>query len=544
MCIRNKCSWAKFKTLSFQTRTFLLLFCVSSALLLGMGCYVYSSMHSILYGQIGLRARVQAQQIAVMPALVAAVGTRDATALAALILPLKEKTDASYIVIGDDDGRHLAHTDPTVPVGSPMRGGDNEGVLRDGKSIVTLSSGMHGMSWRGKAPVHDPHGRIIGVVSVGYFISSIDRWNHSMLAPLLLVVAGTTLFLLCCTWLFARSIRRQMRGLDPIGIAQLVQQQDAIFDSIYEGVLSIDAHSRLTSINRAAREMLNVQTPREHVLIDSLLPDCPFMPKGQDDHDRKDEICWFNSLQVIASRVGIRIGGQLHGWVISFRRKDDINTLSLQLSEVKRYADNLRVIRHEHQNWISTLSGLLHIGAFEEAKRLIHTQSAVQQQVLDRISRTFGDYRVCGLLIGKYYRARELGLTLQFESGCSLDRLPSTLADVEWMSIIGNLIDNALEATIACDHPEKKVILYLCDRGDELIIEVADFGCGIEPSLRERLFERGVSSHDGSGRGIGLYLVNSYVQQAGATITIEDNIPHGTIFSVFAPIRSISHAEH
>jgi two-component system, CitB family, cit operon sensor histidine kinase CitA len=37
-------------------------------------------------------------------------------------------------------------------------------------------------------------------------------------------------------------------------------------------------------------------------------------------------------------------------------------------------------------------------------------------------------------------------------------------------------------------------------------------------------------------RGIGLYLVKSYVQQAGGTVTVEGNIPHGAVFSVFSPL--------
>jgi two-component system cit operon sensor histidine kinase CitA len=527
--------------LSFKSRIFVLLLLVSCTLSLVLGLYIFNRMERTLYDQIGLRARVQAQEIAVMPEVEAAVAAHDSDKLYTLIAPIKAATDASYIVIGDHNGMHLMHTDPHVPVGSPMRGGDNYGVLQNGRSIVTLERGTLGMSWRGKAPIRDPQGRVIGVVSVGYFQSVIERWSLGQFMPLLAVLIVSLYSLFICAWLFARSIKRQMFGLEPQEIARLLRQQEAVFDSIYEGVVSIDTARRVIAINRAAREMLGFSPAMGELTglnLNDLIPGCPLFTASGNDPDIKDQICLFNKLNVIASRVAIRIGGRLHGWVISFRRQDDINTLSLQLSQVRRYADNLRVIRHEHLNWMSTISGLLHAKAYDEATRLIQSQSEIQQQVLDYISSTFGNYHLCGLLIGKFYRARELDLELEFDSGCELNELPSCLTDVEWLSIVGNLLDNAFDAVLAA-HPEHgKVVLFLSDAGEELIIEVADNGTGVAPALRDRLFERGVSSRGNPERGIGLYLVKSYVERAAGTITVEDNLPQGTIISVFVPKRS------
>ncbi len=69
----------------------------------------------------------------------------------------------------------------------------------------------------------------------------------------------------------------------------------------------------------------------------------------------------------------------------------------------------------------------------------------------------------------------------------------------------------------------------------ELIIEVADQGVGIAPELRERIFERGITTKKHGDHGIGLYLIESYVTQAGGAIEVADNTPHGAIFSLFIP---------
>jgi len=543
--LRMKSFFSRTRPTSFQTKTFLLLLCVSFILSLMIGQYVYSWMNDSLHKQIAIRAQVQAQQIATIPELVGAVQRRDSVTLNRLISPLKQVSDANFIVIGDRNGLRLMHTDPHVPVGSPMLGGDNYSVLHDGQVLTSLRRGSLGLSWRAKAPIRDAAGNVIGVVSVGYLQAHIENGTRDQFMPFVFMLAGALLILFVCSWLFANSIKRQMLNLEPMEIARLVRQQDAMFESIYEGVISIDVARRLTAINCAAREMLELKREPHDIIglsLDQLLPGSPFLQVGPDDKDVIDEICLFGDLQVIASRVGIYIDHKLHGWVISFRRKDDINSLSLQLSQVKRYADNLRVIRHEHLNWISTLSGLLHIKAYDEAMKLVQSQSEIHQQVLDYISRTFGNYQLCGLLIGKYYRAKEMGLELEFDPGCHLEALPDSLTDVEWMSIIGNLLHNAFDATLDSGLPERKVVLYISDEGAELIIEVADKGRGVDPALRDHIFERGVSRHGGADRGIGLYLINNYIKQAGGTIIVEDNIPYGAIFTVFAPKRKLPHA--
>lgn len=64
---------------------------------------------------------------------------------------------------------------------------------------------------------------------------------------------------------------------------------------------------------------------------------------------------------------------------------------------------------------------------------------------------------------------------------------------------------------------------------------MADRGVGIRPDIRERIFERGVTTKTRGDHGIGLYLIEHYVTQAGGTIEVADNAPRGTIFTLFIP---------
>ena len=231
----------------------------------------------------------------------------------------------------------------------------------------------------------------------------------------------------------------------------------------------------------------------------------------------------------------------LQGWVITFRDRNEINALTAQLSQVKRYVDNLRIMRHEQLNRMTTLSGLLHMGHYDEAIRYIQAQSEHAQELLDFISSRFSSPTLCGLLLGKAARAREKGVELSFDPACRLDRPFLPLGEQELISIIGNLLDNAVDATLKAPVPAP-VELYISDRNQELLIEVADRGCGVDDALKPHIFRQGFSSKPdsendivGTEHGIGLFLVAGYIDKAGGSIEIADNTPQGTIFSVFIP---------
>ncbi len=221
--------------------------------------------------------------------------------------------------------------------------------------------------------------------------------------------------------------------------------------------------------------------------------------------------------------------------VITFRDRNEINALTAQLSQVKRYVDNLRIMRHEQLNRMTTLSGLLHMGHYDEAIRYIQAQSEHAQELLDFISSHFHSPTLCGLLLGKATRAREKGVALSFDPACRIDRPLPSLMESELISIIGNLLDNAIEATQRAELPHEPVEVLIQLNARELIIEVADRGVGIRPDIRERIFERGVTTKTRGDHGIGLYLIEHYVTQAGGTIEVADNAPRGTIFTLFIP---------
>lgn len=524
--------------MSFRGRVFVLIFALLMLQAIIMGFNFHNALIDTLHDQVGTRALIQAQEIASDPELIQEVRIKNVPAVERVIDRLHGITDASFIVVGDDLGIRLSHP-VKERIGLPMQGGDNAGALERGESYISLREGSLGYGIRGKAPVVDFDGTVIGVVSVGYLLNRFDQWFLFYAKPLVLEALIILFLTLTGAWVFSSHIKKKMNGMEPSEIALALYMQKSILRSVYEGVIAIDKNGYILAVNNTARELLGTDRDIQYLKtrqIIEFVSQTQFFFQTPFDKNVKDEIVSINEKTLIANRVAIFDGELLIGWVISFRHKNDINSLTAELSQIKQYTENLRVMRHEHANKLSTIGGLIEIGDSEAALKIINHENSKKQQLIDFISSRIQCRQVAGILLGKYSRARELGLDLQFDPTCQLYSLHERIEPDELSAVIGNLIDNAFEATLNNPSSTKEITLLITDASHELVIEIADNGCGISPEIASGMFSRGVTSKlDNEGHGIGLYLINRYVTNAGGVILVDNAEPKGTIFSIFIP---------
>lgn len=100
-----------------------------------------------------------------------------------------------------------------------------------------------------------------------------------------------------------------------------------------------------------------------------------------------------------------------------------------------------------------------------------------------------------------------------------------------------NLVENA----IRYNHKEGSVNITLEIRGQEGVIIIADTGVGIAPEQRELIFEpfyrvNKSRSREFGGAGIGLSLVKTILKRHGASITVSENNPQGSVFAIRIPL--------
>ncbi|EUD08417.1 sensor histidine kinase DpiB [Providencia alcalifaciens] len=522
---------------SFSGRVFLLLLLASVLLTFGLGKYFTDTTENRMMANIRVLAMSQAKMIASLDGIVSSVKDKDIPKLKIIADKLNQDSSYDYVVIGDEHSIRLYHPN-SEKIGYPMQW-NKPGALENGESYFIKGEGSMGNAVRAKTPIFDENGKVIGVVSIGYLTTKIDTSLAEIFVQTSATFLGVLVILLFLSWAFAKLIQRQMLGMEPEEITQLVLVQKGIFDAVFEGIIAVDRYGKIININHNARKMLALSESAKQLIgkpISDYVSPASFFTK-EITKNQHDIVCEFNGLNVIASRVAIMDGELLAGAVISFRSQNDIESLNAQLSQVRQYVDNLRTLRHEHLNWISTLSGLLQMKEYDQALALIKGESESRQQLIDSLREQFADKQVAGLLFGKYHRARELGLQLIFVPGCRLYELPSSLNSTEFCAVLGNLLDNAFEASLKNEVGNKQVELYISDENNEIVIEVADQGCGFPLELQDKWFESGTTTKTDAveGHGIGLFLVASYVNRCNGAVIIEDNQPYGTVFSIFIP---------
>ena len=100
-----------------------------------------------------------------------------------------------------------------------------------------------------------------------------------------------------------------------------------------------------------------------------------------------------------------------------------------------------------------------------------------------------------------------------------------------------NLVENA----IRYNNEEGSVNITLETKGQEGVIIIADTGVGIAPEQRELVFEpfyrvNKSRSREFGGAGIGLSLVKTILKRHGASITVSENNPQGSVFTIRIPL--------
>ncbi|MFC4427931.1 ATP-binding protein [Deinococcus navajonensis] len=470
------------------------------------------------------RALRESQLVATLPPVTAALGGQPGARrrLNALVNRYRVVLGADYIVVTDRAGIRLTHPAPSQ-LGKHMVGGDFQAFLR-GQSITETVQGTLGPSVRAKVPVLAADGQVLGLASVGFLLPRVGDVFWSVVRaglPWYLAALGLALLM---SGVIARRVRAELLDLEPEQVAGGLLHYRTVLNTLEEGVLVVRA-GLIYVMNPQARALLGAADRRLPVALADLLPD---LPEGLDSQPQ--------TLQV--GRRPVLVGVQLAGdgaRVITLRDLARVQALADELTQSRRYAELLRAQTHEFTNRLHTLAGLLHLGETEEALGLIHAQSARHTAQADAVRR-LGHVRLAALLLGKFDRAAELGVTLTLDPLSALpSSLPPGVAEVLELAA-GNLVENACEA--ASGTPDAQVHVLVAQDPEGLVLEVRDSGPGVPPGLARTLTGRGVSSK-GEGRGVGLALVQQRAAALGGTLThdrVTDSAGRGwTRFTVDLP---------
>lgn len=539
----------RFKPRTLQNRLIVIITAVLLLLISISGTLFMTMTARILEEQVGRRALALSKGIAEIPEIKNLLMEKDPNRqLQAMIEPIRKSVNAQFIVIGDKDGIRYAHPNPTK-LDHNMNdddGDNNEPSLVEGRSYIAKAKGSLGHTIRGKSPIFDKNGNIIGIVSVGYLVERVQSVISSYILTIKIFLVIAVFSGVFCAIYIARSVKRAIFGLEPKEIANLLQEKSAILESIREGLVAINETGHISMINHAAIKILNVddtdtmlgQSVREFITDDTL---DNVLNAGA---PTKDKELMINDIPLIVNMYPVVHNKSVIGAVASFRKKDELYRLAKELSRVKEYSEMLRAQSHEYSNTLHTIAGLLQIEAYTEALEMIIKESSDYQDFIKLMTSTITDPVISAVIIGKYNYAHELNITFQIDPDSSMTDIPDHIDRNKIVTVLGNLFDNSFDAIQKSGHQLKQVNLSMTDLGDSLIFEVEDSGEGVDNNLIHKIFEKGVSSKDGSDRGYGLYLVNDIVNAFNGSINISDSELGGAAFTVIIPKTEVKNGRH
>ena len=486
--------------------------------------------------EIGMRALAIARTVAELKDLQENLGKPDG---AKAIQPIAERirlaTGVEYVVAFDMDRVRYSH--PLEDrIGTVFDDGDEWPSLRK-QEYLSQAVGVAGPSVRAFVPVMTDEGtRQVGAVAVGILVPTITEALRALRLQLYSSLLIGVIFGVVGSFFLARNIKKNMFSLEPQEIARILEERVAIFQSMGEGVIAVDREFKITVKNTEARRIIGDRQGE----VEEILPQDPVragindaMETGETHFNR--ELAMSETL-VLANFLPIKVKEKVVGGVITFRDKTEVNKMAEELTGVKTFIEGLRVQNHEYLNKLHTIAGLIQLNKHQEALDYVFAVTEEQQEVTRFLSKHILNPAVAGLLLGKYNRAKELKVEMFFDHDSFLGEVPVNIETSTLVIIIGNLVENALEAVVG--QKLREVHCYIKQELNELVISVEDTGPGISPDLQQKIFERGFTTKGLDNRGIGLYLVKTAVDKASGRLKLESG-NWGTRFLVKLPIHTI-----
>ncbi|AGL18161.1 ATP-binding protein [Actinoplanes sp. N902-109] len=474
-----------------------------------------------------------AETIARSPATAAALRSPDPTAT---LQPYAETTrlatNTDFIVVMAPDRTRYSHPTPGL-IGQKFAGSVDAALA--GGTVVQQFRGSLGDSVRTVVPVRAADGRIIGLVSVGITTRAI---NQNLVRQLPAVAVATLVALLLAgtgAWLLSRRLRRQTHGLGPAEMTRMYEYYDAVLHSVREGLVVVDRGGNVALINDEGRRLLGVpdDVPAEGPASGLGLP-AEAAELIASRRPTVDEPVLAGERVLVASQRETRFEGRTLGTVLTLRDHTELRELTGELDSVRGLTAALQAQAHEAANRLHTVLTMVELGRTDKAIELATAELALAQQLTDQVVGALDEPALAALLLGKSAQAGERGveLTVSDDSRLTGDRLPSR----DLLTVVGNLVDNALEA-VALAEPPRRVRVLVRQEEAAVLVRVSDTGPGLTPEQARAAFRRGWSTKPGENRGVGLALVRQVAERYGGSCTITAGPDErGAVLTVRLPV--------
>ncbi len=443
---------------------------------------------------------------------------------------LKESlSDIDVISVVGKSNRRLYHSNHDL-IGTTFDGTMPDFTSNNSYYAVN-DSGPSGIQRRAYAAIYADDGSVSGFVMTIMLMSSIRAKTLRTLIIFAVIIVAAILIELLISYRMSKKIRKSLMGYEPDTFSSMFRVRDNILESLEEGIVAVDEKGEVQFINEAAKSMLHTDGTEadtgEKLLSHTLL-------KGE-----KDLAVPVNTIpgaDIIIDRIPVKEDGTLKGAVGILHNRTEFTKMAEDLAGTKYLVDSMRANNHDFTNKLHVIMGLLQMEMYDEAIHYIEDITIVQRETISEIMHKIGVPSVAALLIGKNARASEVNVKFNFRKDSIYNADDIYIPEDVLITVIGNLIDNALDAmnmgtALRSDDDSRELWIGIYSSPGALLITVDDTGPGISEENIGHIFENGFSTK-GTGRGTGLYQVKHLVESSGGTIQVESQEGSGTSFTV------------
>ncbi|WP_441950447.1 ATP-binding protein [Nocardia sp. 2TAF39] len=456
--------------------------------------------------------------VADAPSTVSALHTADPTALLQPVTEdIRRETGMDFIVVMAPDRTRYTHTNP-ANIGLPFSGNIDRALA--GETFTETYSGTLGPSIRAVTPIYDD-GRVVGLVSAGVTRAKIGDQVATQV-PLILGVASAGLVVSGAgSFLLSRRLRRQTHGLAPDELRVMYEHHDAVLHSIHEGLVVFGPSGEHAEVvNDEARRLLDLPSGKIR------RSDLPLSLQRMSWGVVRDEMHVTSDRILLVNQDIVTWEDRPIGTVMTIRDHTELRAVMGELDTVRSFAQSLQAQAHESANRLHTVVTMVELGRHREAVEFATSELELSQALIDRLLAAVGAPALAALLLGKVNQATERGIELTITEDTALDSV-DPLSPHETVTLVGNLIDNAIDAAAATASGWVEVTMRYqdadadaADRNSVLFVRVADSGPGMSAEKFARASQRGYSTK-ADHHGLGLALVHRLVARYGGTIRTE-----------------------
>lgn len=179
-------------------------------------------------------------------------------------------------------------------------------------------------------------------------------------------------------------------------------------------------------------------------------------------------------------------------------------------AEVDNMYHQMRLWRHDYRNHIQTMKAYASRGDWDSVTRYLD-ELDTELKTVDTVIKT-GNTMTDAILNSKISLARAKGIPVQADASIPVKL---RLSEIDLCCILGNLFDNAIDASLQLPEAERLIRVYMDMKGTQLYISFTNFASGKKLQKLGGIFH----TTKGEGHGFGLGRIDSIVERLGGYIT-------------------------